>query len=223
MTFEEAMRERHTVRKYTEKEIPREVLSKLNTRIFANNEKYSVSIRFMLNDEKILGTLTKLFLAKGVKNYLILSGGNIFTTDEKLGYCGTDIMLYAQTLGLNTWWIGGTYKKRYAVRNAIGDKVAGIIAIGYGETQGVPHKSKPLEEVCRYEGEMPEWFKNGVEAALLAPTALNKQAFLIEGREDQVAISCNNGIFSDVDKGIVKYHFELGAGRENFFWTDRID
>lgn len=223
MTFEEAMRERHTVRKYTEKEIPREVLSKLNTRIFANNEKYSVSIRFMLNDEKILGTLTKLFLAKGVKNYLILSGGNIFTTDEKLGYCGTDIMLYAQTLGLNTWWIGGTYKKRYAVRNAIGDKVAGIIAIGYGETQGVPHKSKPLEEVCRYEGEMPEWFKNGVEAALLAPTALNKQAFLIEGREDQVAISCNNGAFSDVDKGIVKYHFELGAGRENFFWTDRID
>ncbi len=222
MTFEEAMRERHTVRKFTDKEIPKDIKSKLNTRVFANNEKYSVSIRFMIDDTNAFGFLTKAFLTKGVKNYFILSGGNIFTTDEKLGYCGTDLMLYAQTLGLNTWWVGGTYNRRYINRNATGDKVLGLIAVGYGETQGVPHKSRPLDEVCKYEGDMPEWFKNGVEAALLAPTALNKQAFFIEGKENNVALSCDNGIFSGVDKGIVKYHFELGAGTENFFWVNDL-
>ena len=222
MTFEEAMRERHTVRKFTDKEIPKDIKSKLNTRVFANNEKYSVSIRFMIDDTNAFGFLTKAFLTKGVKNYFILSGGNIFTTDEKLGYCGTDLMLYAQTLGLNTWWVGGTYNKRYINRNATGDKVLGLIAVGYGETQGVPHKSKSVNEVCKYEGDMPEWFKNGVEAALLAPTALNKQAFLIEGKENNVALSCDNGIFAGVDKGIIKYHFELGAGTENFFWVNDL-
>ena len=220
MTFEEAMRERHTVRKFTDKEIPKDIRSKLNTRVFANNEKHSVSIRFMIDDTNAFGFLTKAFLTKGVKNYFILSGGNIFTTDEKLGYCGTDLMLYAQTLGLNTWWVGGTYNRRYINRNATGDKVLGLIAVGYGETQGVPHKSKSVNEVCKYEGDMPEWFKNGVEAALLAPTALNKQAFLIEGKENNVALSCDNGIFAGVDKGIIKYHFELGAGTENFFWVN---
>lgn len=222
MTFEEAMRERHTVRKFTDKEIPKDIRSKLNTRVFANNEKHSVSIRFMIDDTNAFGFLTKAFLTKGVKNYFILSGGNIFTTDEKLGYCGTDLMLYAQTLGLNTWWVGGTYNRRYINRNATGDKVLGLIAVGYGETQGVPHKSKSVNEVCKYEGDMPEWFKNGVEAALLAPTALNKQAFLIEGKENNVALSCDNGIFAGVDKGIIKYHFELGAGTENFFWVNDL-
>ena len=146
MTFEEAMRERHTVRKFTDKEIPKDIRSKLNTRVFANNEKHSVSIRFMIDDTNAFGFLTKAFLTKGVKNYFILSGGNIFTTDEKLGYCGTDLMLYAQTLGLNTWWVGGTYNRRYINRNATGDKVLGLIAVGYGETQGVPHKSKSPPE-----------------------------------------------------------------------------
>ena len=222
MTFEEAMRERHTVRKFTDKEIPKDIRSKLNTRVFANNEKYSVSIRFMIDDTNAFGFLTKAFLTKGVKNYFILSGGNIFTTDEKLGYCGTDLMLYAQTLGLNTWWVGGTYNRRYINRNATGDKVLGLIAVGYGETQGVPHKSKSVEDVCKYEGDMPEWFRNGVEAALLAPTALNKQAFFIEGKENNVVLSYSNGAFSGVDKGIIKYHFELGAGTENFFWVNDL-
>ena len=222
MTFEEAMRERHTVRKFTDKDIPKDIRSKLNTRMFANNEKYSVSMRFMIDDTNAFGFLTKLFLTKGVKYYFILSGGNIFTTDEKLGYCGTDLMLYAQTLGLNTWWVGGTYNRRYINRHATGDKVLGLIAVGYGENQGVPHKSKSVEEVCKYEGDMPEWFRNGVEAALLAPTALNKQAFFIEGKENNVVLSYSNGAFSGVDKGIIKYHFELGAGTEKFFWVNDL-
>jgi len=100
----------------------------------------------------------------------------------------------------------------------IGAKPVGIIAVGYGQTQGVPHKTKTAEQVSSYDGETPQWFKDGIEAALLAPTALAKQAFTVRGKGNKVSISCDNGIFTGVDTGLVKYHFELGAGKDNFQW-----
>jgi len=74
--------------------------------------------------------------------------------------------------------------------------------------------------VSRYEGSEPEWFSRGVEAALLAPTAMNKQAFMITGKDAVVQVSYKAGAFSDVDRGIIKYFFEQGAGKENFRFAD---
>lgn len=93
-----------------------------------------------------------------------------------------------------------------------GGKVIGIIAIGYGATQGVPHKSKRPAEVSSYAGEAPDWFSEGVRAALLAPTAYNRQDFMITGEGSTVTIETKPGAFAKTDKGIVRYHFELGAG-----------
>ena len=78
--------------------------------------------------------------------------------------------------------------------------------------------SKRPEEVASYAGPAPEWFVKGVEALLLAPTALNRQAFTVRGEGRTVSITCG-GAFSGVDLGIGKYHFEIGAGREAFCWA----
>ena len=48
--------------------------------------------------------------------------------------------------------------------------------------------------------------------------SMAKQAFTIRGKGNKVSISCDNGIFTGVDTGLVKYHFELGAGKDNFEW-----
>ena len=68
-------------------------------------------------------------------------------------------------------------------------------------------------------GAMPDWFRRGVEAALLAPTAVNQQnfTFSLEG-ENRVRAKAGWGYFTKVDLGIVKLHFEIGAGKENFEW-----
>lgn len=161
--------------------------------------------------------MIKLILAKGVNNFFIMAGPR--GADERLGYCGADLMLYAQTLGLNTWWVGGTYNRKGAAEKSEGAIPVGVIAVGYGQTQGVPHKTKTADAVSSYEGDVPEWFRNGVNAALLAPTALAKQSFFIKGSDNKAELTCDNGIFTDVDKGLVKYHFELGAGKENFEWA----
>ncbi len=36
-----------------------------------------------------------------------------------------------------------------------------VLALGYGATQGVPHKSKAMSELCNLEDDMPEWFRKG--------------------------------------------------------------
>lgn len=78
-----------------------------------------------------------------------------------------------------------------------------------------PHKSKSAGQVSVVEGERPEWFEKGVEAALLAPTAINQQKFQIKLAADgNVTFVDRGGVLSQVDLGIVKYHFEVGSGRK---------
>lgn len=62
-------------------------------------------------------------------------------------------------------------------------------------------------------------FTEGVEAALLAPTAFGKQAFTLSGRGTEVTIRCEEGTYAGQDCGIVTYYFEVGAGRDNVTWV----
>ena len=64
-----------------------------------------------------------------------------------------------------------------------------------------------------------KWFLDGMNAAVLAPTGLNRQDFFIEANGNTVSIRTkDNHPMSQINTGIVKYHFEIGAGRENFNW-----
>ena len=100
-----------------------------------------------------------------------------------------------------------------------GEKLTVVIALGYGQTQGTAHpKRKTSEQVCIVSGEAPDWFKAGTEAALLAPTAMHQQKFTLTWDGSKVTAAAGRGFYTKVDLGIVKYHFEVGAGRENFVW-----
>lgn len=67
----------------------------------------------------------------------------------------------------------------------------------------------------------PEWYIKGVEYALLVPTAINQQKFVFElVGENEVLVKSKIGPCTKIDLGIIKYHFELGAGKENFKWTN---
>ena len=222
MTIKEAIKERHMVRQYTDKPIPPDILELLGRRIAENNERHGLSLALVTGSSDGIGGMAKLLLSRTVRNYIVLAGKDAPGLDEKLGYSGADLILYAQTLGLNTWWVGGMYSQKGALKG-LGDKdarVNGVIAVGYGQTQGVPHKSKAPKDISEYKGEPPQWFTDGVEALLCAPTALNKQPFAVMGEWNKVYISAGSGRFSGIDLGIGKYHFEVGAGRENFQWAE---
>ena len=146
---------------------------------------------------------------------------------DRIGYYGEHLVLLAQTLGLNTCWVGLSYKKipdTYVLEE--GEVIKAYIAIGYGETQGASHKIKTVEQVSNVTDVTPSWFKNGVEAALLAPTAVNQQKFSFEYvgmNNNRHQVRAKKGIsmigYTQMDLGIAKYHFEIGAGKENFIWV----
>ena len=58
-----------------------------------------------------------------------------------------------------------------------------------------------------------------MEAALLAPTAVNQQKFFFSIDNGRVSARAGRGFYSKIDLGIAKCHFELGAGKENFSWA----
>lgn len=134
--------------------------------------------------------------------------------DEKAGYFGEKIVLAAQEMGLNTCWVAMTHGKS-AANIGKGEKQVCLIALGYGENQGVTHTNKRLQEVCNCVGHMPDWFANGMEAVMLAPTAVNQQKFYFTRNGDQVSAEVKGrGFYTKMDLGIVKYHFEAVTGRK---------
>lgn len=174
------------------------------------------------------GKLAKYGKFRGVNDYIVMAGQKSDDLDERIGYYGEQLVLLAQTLGLNTCWVGLSYSKvpgTYILE--VREVIEAYISIGYGETQGVSHKIKCVEQVSNANDLTPSWFRQGVEAALLAPTAVNQQKFFFEyipardGKPVQVLAKRNFSLigFTQMDLGIAKCHFEIGAGKENFEWA----
>lgn len=101
------------------------------------------------------------------------------------------------------------------------EKIVCTLAIGYGAENGVSHNIKTFEDVSITKENFPDWYKKGIEFALLAPTAMNQQKFSFElTKENKVKAEAEKRILYEVDLGIAKYNFELGAEKENFEWAN---
>ena len=220
MTIWEAMKQRHSVRQYTDKPLEEEVLKALQTEIGACNQESGLSIQLIMNEPRAFDSFMAHYgKFSGVTNYIALIGRKSNMLDELCGYYGERLVIKAQRLGLNTCWVAMTYKKipgTFEVKKD--EKLSVVIALGYGKTPGTEHKSKPMETVSNINPDSPAWFRQGVEAALLAPTAMNQQKFKLVCEDGRVTATAGRGFYSRIDLGIVKWHFEAGAGKENFIW-----
>ena len=228
MTIQEAIEARHSVRAYKDQPLTEDVAKRLEEEIAVVNQKGNLHVQLILNEPKAFqGTLAKYGKFRNANNYLVMAGKRAEDLDERIGYYGEHLVLFAQTLGLNTCWVGLSYSKvpgTYVLDE--NEKIACYIAIGYGETQGVGHKIKTVEQVSNASDATPSWFRKGVEAALLAPTAVNQQKFSFEyvgmsNNSHQVRAKRGFSMigYTQLDLGIAKYHFEIGAGKFNFEWV----
>ena len=228
MTIQEAIEARHSVRAYKDQPMADEVAKQLEEEIAVVNQKGNLHVQLIRNEPKAFqGTMAKYGKFRNANNYIVMAGKKAEDLDERVGYYGEHLVLLAQTLGLNTCWVGLSYSKvpgTYVLEE--GEKIACYIAIGYGETQGVGHKIKTVGQVSNASDATPSWFRKGVEAALLAPTAVNQQKFSFEYvgvKDGRHQVSAKKGFsmigYTKMDLGIAKYHFEIGAGKVNFDWV----
>ncbi len=228
MTLIEAIQARHSVRAYTGQPLTDADAQALQEKIDEVNRVGRLHIQLIRNEPKaFLGPFARYGKFRNVTDYLVMAGVKADDLDERIGYYGEQLVLLAQTLGMNTCWVGLSYTKipnTYVLND--GEVIQAYISIGYGETQGVSHKIKRIEQVSNVSDSTPDWFRRGVEAALLAPTAINQQKFsfeylgMIDGHH---RVRAKKGFslvgYTHMDLGIAKYHFEIAAGKENFEWA----
>lgn len=222
MTIMDAIQARHSVRGYQAMDIPVDALSRLRAEVEACNREGCLHIQLITKEPKAFSSFMAHYgKFSGVQNYIALIGKKSDDLEMKLGYHGERLAILAQRLGLNTCWAAMTFSKgatRKSCTLSRGERLVAVLAFGYGVNQGTPHKSKPMDALCSVTAEMPEWFRRGMESALLAPTAMNQQKFKISFDGRAVCAQSLGGFYTKVDLGIVKYHFEAGAGQDNFIW-----
>lgn len=213
MEWIEVMKQRHSVRQYTDQKIPMEIQEKLKAEVERLNTEGGLHMQLFF-DEPVCFDSRMAHYGKftNVKNYLSIVGKKEPKLEEKTGYYGEKVVLLAQSLGINSCWVGMTHGKSDAIINK-DEKQVIVVSLGYGENQGVAHKSKPMDKLCSVTGDVPTWFHTGMEAAMLSPTAVNQQKFLISYDGKKLSAKVNGrGFFSKVDLGIVKCDFELASG-----------
>ncbi len=219
MNIIKAMYERNSVRRYTDEPLRQEHIECLNNAIDEVNSESGLKFSLVTNEpEAFSGKMAEYGHFSGCTDYIVAVGGK--GKDEEIGYYGEKLVLVAQSLGVNSCWVALTYSKdKVKPEVKKGEKFYIVISLGYGIHQGRPHKNKPLNDLCSYDGEMPLWFKNAMDAVLTAPTALNQQKFHFSLKGENVKAKALFGPYSKMDLGIAKYHFELGAKGHKFNWV----
>ncbi|MBR3243399.1 MAG: nitroreductase [Parasporobacterium sp.] len=215
MTIEEAIDNRHSVRKYKDIPIPQDIREKLDSFVRTCNETSGLHIRIQYDDpEGFDSRLAQYGSFQGVNNYIVLAGNASEDFDLRCGYFGEKIVLFAQQMGLNTCWTALTFnKKKVKEVLADGEKLCMVIALGFGEFEGKPHKGKDISQVV--DEEVPDWVAKGIDAALKAPTAMNQQKFAFKMVDGEPHVMVKGlGVHTKVDLGIVAYHFNAVTGKK---------
>lgn len=222
MDLQEAITTRHSVRTYENRPLADNVRTALLRCINEAAQEGHLNIQLIENDPAAFtGFLAHYGKFRGVRDYIVLAGMKTADLDERVGYYGERIVLEAQRLGLNTCWVVLTYTQNTErIQLNENERVRCVISIGYGTTQGHGHRIKSYDRVAAPKRDAaPDWFVRGVEAALLAPTAINQQQFHFRLMPDgTVKARARIGFYTKIDLGIVKYHFEIGAMPHKVQW-----
>ena len=222
MDYRKAMEERHSVRQYDpDRTLSGEALATLQNAVEEVNRESGLHVQLITDEPRAFtGFLAHYGRFSGVRNYLAMVGKKGKDTEETIGYFGEKLVLDAACLGLNTCWVALTYKKIPGVISVgEGEKLFCVISVGYGVNQGTPHRSRSTSEIGGITEESPDWYREGVKAALLAPTAVNQQKFRFRLAGEKVEAKAGSGTLTRMDLGIAKLHFELGSGKGKEIWV----
>lgn len=233
MTLMEALRSRHSVRRYTPQPLDDAARQMLEDEIAQCNAESGLHIQLVTDEPTAFKGLASYGKFCGVCHYLVMAAPKDKRADERVGYYGERLVLRARQWGLCSCWVGLTYRKvpRAFTLNE-GERVACVITLGYADDQGVQHKLRTAETIAPDYAAAPQWYRQGVDAALLAPSAVNQQKYrfaLIGGDGPLPVVRIRRGRslvgYTRMDMGIAKLHFEMGVnegpwGAHTFVWAE---
>lgn len=221
----ETIRERHSVREYDGKPLSRAEFDALGAVVEEFARESGLGIQLVGDNPEAFNVIARFGLIRGCRTHVAFvvddaKAGDV-AADEAIGYWGQKIVLAAQDMGLNTCWCALCSRKKSHAVVAPGKKIRLIIAVGHGKTQGFSRKTKSVEALSSVEcAKAPAWFAAAMEAAQLAPTAMNKQNFKITLLSDgkTVRIDAPQSGLNVIDEGIVRCNFEIAANEAGADW-----
>ncbi len=221
MSTLDAIRARHSVRSYEERGLSDKDEATLRSLVSRCAKESGLDIQLVTDNPEAFQVVARFGVIRGASAHIaFVAKGN--ESDEAIGYWGQKIVLAAQEMGLNTCWMMIMARKKSRAKVSAGMRIRIGIAVGYGKTQGAPHKSKPTDELIAVEGSepAPQWFEVAAEAAMLAPTAVNHQNFRITLLADGQTVRAETKPSGTniIDLGIVKRNFEEAANETGATW-----
>jgi len=186
-------------------------------------------------DEVLRGIVASYGKIKGAQALIAFIGDiDDRYVNEKIGYTGEGIILEATAMGLGTCWVGGSmFFRRGLAESIVGagekERVFAVTPVGHAAEVfsfaeraqtafGMLHRRKPLAEMVSGldEKEWPNWIKAALEAARLAPSAVNRQPWRFYVEPNSMTISVDSslvewGISKRLDCGIAMLHIEVAA------------
>lgn len=215
------IRARHSVRSYRDEPIDADTMTALRCAADDCARQSRLDIQIIPNNPEVFQLVARVGFVRGASTHIaFVTDGR--AQDEAVGYWGQRLVLKAQALGLNTCWVAFIARKKSHAHVPAGKTLRIGIAAGYGQTQGSSRKTKSIAKLSTVEcAETPAWFALAMEAAQLAPTAMNNQHFHITLRADGRTVSAQatrNGSWDAVDLGIVKRNFEEAANETAADW-----
>ena len=217
MDISEAIALRHSVRRYdAARPLTPEATDRLRCLIEAANRDSDLRLKLVTDEPHSFGDslMARYGRFSGVRNYICVEAPDTADGAAAAGYHGEMLVLEARAMGLDTCWVGLTFKRKHVpVDVARGYRLMALIAIGYGEDHGRPRHSRQPGDISPDYDTAPAWFRRGIESVMLAPSALNSQQvrfrylgdFRVSARKRFTLMA---GSYFDIDRGIAMAHFE---------------
>lgn len=237
----QAIFQRHSRRQFNNKPLPEETVKNLfMVQEELNAHLLGARVVFKNQDPDtifsgIIGSYGKI---KSAPTYAVFIGDmRDPNVQEKVGYLGELFILEATAMGLATCWVGGFFSPETVaqkVKIETYEKVLSVTPVGfvdhsYSFTEKMmsgmvgSKKRKPLNELCLTDelSQWPVWIKSALEAARLAPSAVNRQPWrfsvdnnsikVSEDSEKGIADKSKSNISKRLDCGIALAHIEIAA------------
>ena len=236
LAWHQAIFERRSRRQFTAEPISKDIINSLNGFSSELNGSFD-GVKIILIMEKaeeiFRGAVGSYGKIKGAPAYAAFIGDNRdINVQEKIGYAGESLILEATTLGLSTCWVGGFFRPEIVARqiNILdSESVLAVSPLGYVKEKYsfeekmmskmvASHKRKDINELCDGlpQEKWPGWVEAALEAARLAPSAVNRQPWRFTVDKNAIKVSVDNlkhshNISKRLDCGISMLHLEVGA------------
>lgn len=212
----EVFEARRSVRRFEPRPLEPVAVELLRNLVAEANSRGGMALQLVTDEPDAFGKslLARYGHFKNVRNYIAVIASDSDDGAVAAGYYGEMIVLEAKAIGIDSCWVGMTFKRgKVPADIAPGMKLHAVIAIGYGAETPKRHKSKKPGEVSVGYGSRNEDFDRGIDCALLAPSSLNRQNFRFELMADgTVAASAKRRHYAGLDLGIALFHFEAASG-----------